>query len=77
MDFLWSLFSSRRMYRHYARVDKFGVCRAFKHCRQAPVGQEWIEIVEQNVAWLDRPLPANARRQRAASQSHARRMLTV
>ncbi|WP_426140942.1 hypothetical protein [Pseudomonas sp. DWP3-1-2] len=77
MDFLWSLFSPRRKYRHYARVDQSGVCRAFKHCRQAPTGHEWVEIVEENCTWLGRPLPAHARLHRAAGRSAARAMLII
>ena len=77
MDFLWSLFSPRRQYRHYARVDHSGICQAFKRCRQAPAGSEWVEIVEENLSWLGAPLPANARQQRAARRSAVQRMLTV
>ncbi|OCR25015.1 hypothetical protein AFK24_10960 [Pseudomonas syringae] len=77
MDFLWSMFSLRRQYRHYARVDQSGICQAFKRCRQAPAGSEWVEIVEENLSWLGAPLPANARRQRAARRSAAHRLLTV
>jgi hypothetical protein len=73
MDFFWSLFSPRPTYRHYARVDQSGICLAFKHCSQPPAGQGWIEVHEQNLSWLNQPLPANARlinrtRQPAAQQ---------
>lgn len=74
MDFLWSLFSPRRQYRHYARLDQAGICRAFKQCSQAPEGQGWVQITEQQLAWLGQPLPASARMTRAAKPSGGRRL---
>jgi hypothetical protein len=61
MDFLWSLFNSRRNDRHFARVDASGICHAFKQCRQPPQGQDWVEITEQKLCWLGNPLPNSAR----------------
>lgn len=77
MDFLWSLFSLRHKHRCYALVDQTGVCQAFKRCRQAPAGSGWVEIIEENLSWLGRPLPTSARLHGAASRSTAPRMLTV
>lgn len=74
MDFIWSLFSERPTYRHYARVDNTGICRAFKQCSQPPVGQEWVEVAEQNLSWLNQPLPFNARLIRQAGQPAARHL---
>lgn len=74
MDFFWSLFSSRPKYRFYARVDQIGICRAFKHCSKPPVGSNWVEVHEQNLSWLNQPLPVKARLARRAGQSAARHM---
>ena len=61
MGFFRSLFSARSALRHYARIDQQGICRAFKHCSQAPAGAEWVEVTEQRISWLGQPLPASAR----------------
>lgn len=74
MEFFWSLFSSRTQYRHYALVDQTGICRAFKQCSQAPLGQDWIEVHEHNLSWLDQPLPAGARLTRRAARPAARQL---
>jgi hypothetical protein len=74
MDFFLSLFSSRRKYRHYARIDQAGLCLAFKQCNQPPVGQGWVEVAEQNLSWLNKTLPANARLIRRANQPAARQL---
>lgn len=77
MDFLWSLFSLRRQHRHYARVDHDGICRAFKHCTQPPVGPEWVEITEARLCWLNQPLPATARVIRSPARARRRPLLTA
>jgi hypothetical protein len=74
MNAFWSLFSSRPQYRHYARIDQAGICRAFKHCAQAPTGRDWVEISEQNLTWLDQPLPPSARRVMRPTQPASRQM---
>ncbi|MCI8209694.1 hypothetical protein AUC61_09105 [Pseudomonas sp. S25] len=74
MDFIWSLFSSRPKYRHYARIDQIGICRAFKQCSQPPVGQGWVEVAEQNLSWLNQPLPLTARLVRRSGQPAARQL---
>ncbi|KPB74991.1 hypothetical protein ACKUFS_00795 [Pseudomonas cannabina] len=61
MNLFRSLFSARRQFRHYARVDQAGICRAFKHCAQRPGGAEWVEVSEQRLTWLNQPLPFSAR----------------
>jgi len=77
MDLLWSLFSLRRRYRHYARLDKHGVCLAFKHCATAPVGQDWVEINEPKLSWLHQPLPSSARLARSLRSITARQLITT
>lgn len=77
MGFFWSLFTARSALRHYARVDQAGICRALKHCRQAPEGHEWVEVVEQRLAWLGQPLPASARIAPRAARSGLRPMLAA
>ncbi|HEY0289986.1 MAG TPA: hypothetical protein VGC62_23765 [Pseudomonas sp.] len=61
MDLLWSLFSLRRRYRHYARLNQQGICLSFKHCATPPTGQGWVEITEAKLSWLHQPLPSGAR----------------
>ncbi|KQQ50800.1 hypothetical protein ASF84_21270 [Pseudomonas sp. Leaf127] len=77
MEFLRSLFSARHALCHYARLDQAGVCRAFKHCRQAPEGKDWVQVTEQRLAWLGQPLPASARIAPRASRSRLRPMLAA
>jgi hypothetical protein len=77
MDLLRSLFSLRRRHRHYARLDQNGVCMSFKHCATAPVGQEWVEIHEPKLSWLQQPLPANARITRPVRAVTAHTMLSI
>lgn len=71
MNFIWSLFNSRPQYRHYARINPMGICLAFKQCDKPPVGQGWVEVTEQNLSWLNQPLPSNARLARRTGQPHA------
>ncbi|WP_062386947.1 hypothetical protein [Pseudomonas abietaniphila] len=77
MDFLWSLFSARRGYRHYARLDKYGICVSFKHCAAAPQGHDWVEITEPNLTWLHQPLPASARVSSRSRAITARQLLSI
>lgn len=77
MDFLWSLFSLRRRYRHYARVDQNGICLSFKHCARPPCGQGWVEILEPNLSWLQRPLPSTARVTSRSRAITARQLLSI
>jgi hypothetical protein len=74
MDLFWSLFSLRRRYRHYVRLDKHGICLAFKHCASPPAGHDWVEITEARLAWLQRPLPASARVPQPARSITARHL---
>lgn len=77
MDFLWSLFSPRNRYRHYARLNQHGVCLAFKHCTAKPLGNDWVEIREPALSWLDNPLPANARVSTPMHAVGARQLLSI
>jgi hypothetical protein len=77
MDFLWSLFSLRRSYRHYARLDQHGICLSFKHCAQTPSGHGWVEIHEPNLCWLQCPLPVSARMTSRSRAITARQMLSI
>jgi len=77
MNLFWSLFTARRQHRHYARVDNNGVCRAFKHCAERPLGNEWVEVAEPRHTWLNQPLPANARVAPRNVRSTGRQLLTA
>ncbi|MBD8603699.1 MULTISPECIES: hypothetical protein [unclassified Pseudomonas] len=61
MGFLKSLFSASQPYRCYVALDQQGLCRAFKQCQQAPVGEGWVEVGDIRPQWLGQPLPAHAR----------------
>lgn len=76
MHALWSLLERLRGYRHYARVDHAGICRAFRHCVQTPEGDGWVEVSESRIGWLDRPLPLHARVQRRQRRLGARLVFT-
>ncbi|AHG42527.1 hypothetical protein N018_20765 [Pseudomonas syringae CC1557] len=77
MNLFQSLFSARRQFRHYARVDQAGICRAFKHSAQRPSGVEWVEVTEQRLAWLNQPLPASARAAQPRMRSTRGQLLTA
>ncbi len=77
MDFLWSLFSLQRRYRHYARLDQQGICLSFKHCAMPPRGHDWVEINEVKLSWLHQPLPASARINAGAGAITARHLLSI
>jgi hypothetical protein len=76
VDFLWSLLLRRR-YRHYARLDQYGMCLAFKHCAARPQGDDWVEISEIRLTWLNQPLPASARVRPRLRAITARQMLSI
>ena len=77
MDFLWSLFSPRSRYRHYARLNQNGVCLAFKHCSVKPLGNDWVEICEPALSWLHHPLPAGARVSAPTRALGTRQLLSI
>jgi len=61
MNRLWSLFTFMQPHRCFVRLDSMGRCQAFKHCKQPPVGDNWVEIEEVRLNWLHQVLPASAR----------------
>ncbi|TDF84605.1 hypothetical protein [Pseudomonas sp. H9] len=61
MSWFWTSLFTRRPTRHFARLDTQGHCLAFKQCANKPEAGNWVEINEIRLAWLNRPLPANAR----------------
>lgn len=58
---LRSLFTARPRLRTFAYVDAAGRCQAFQCSAQAPLGLGWIEVREQQLSWLNQPLPAQAK----------------
>ncbi|WP_017905701.1 hypothetical protein [Pseudomonas asplenii] len=46
--------------RHFALLDRNGLCLAFKSCRNRPQNGNWVEVKEVCLAWLHHPLPASA-----------------
>jgi hypothetical protein len=77
MNLFRSLFGARCQHRYYARVDQAGICHAFRHCAQRPSGQEWVEVREQRLSWLNQPLPASAQVARHETRSTRHLMLTA
>ncbi|MDD2060687.1 hypothetical protein N5D52_12365 [Pseudomonas sp. GD03860] len=61
MSRFWTSLFGRTPMRSFARLDKQGHCLAFKQCTVQPSGDDWVEIDEIRLAWLNRPLPASAR----------------
>lgn len=61
MFFLRSWLAPRRHIRTFALLDEHGLCRAFRQAAQAPQGLGWIEVNQQRLNWLHKPLPASAR----------------
>ena len=57
---LRSLLAPRRPMRTFALLDTHGLCRAFRQSAQAPQGLGWIEVNQQQLGWLHKPLPASA-----------------
>lgn len=58
---LRSLLAPRRPMRTFALLDEHGLCRAFRQSAQVPQGFGWIEVNQQQLGWLHKPLPASAR----------------
>ncbi|TDV69775.1 hypothetical protein [Pseudomonas sp. LP_7_YM] len=77
MDFLRTLLLLQCRRRYYALLDPNGVCLSFKHCREAPKGQQWVEIGEPNLSWLRQPLPTRARIVYRARAITARHLLSI
>lgn len=63
--------------RHFALVDRHGICRALRRCRQRPEGGDWVEVQECLPNWLNHPLPGSARVQPQAGNARARRRLAL
>ncbi|TFZ33458.1 hypothetical protein EWW49_31155 [Pseudomonas syringae] len=77
MTLFRSLFTPRTQHRPYARLEQAGICRAFKHCAPRPTGVEWVEVPEQRISWLNRPLPARARVTQRSERSTRGQLLTA
>lgn len=77
MSLFWSLFTARRPLRHYARLDQTGICLALKHCGTPPTGEDWVEVNEQRLAWLNQPLPASALVHHHRTRPSPRQLLTA
>ncbi|KPY30275.1 Uncharacterized protein ALO52_04407 [Pseudomonas syringae pv. primulae] len=58
-------------------MDHAGICRAFKHCAERPSGYEWVEVTEQRLNWLNRPLPASARVAQRDVRATRRQLITA
>ncbi|HWV08783.1 MAG TPA: hypothetical protein VN156_04520 [Pseudomonas sp.] len=57
---LLSLLIPRQTDRLFALLDGDGLCRAFHRAAQAPQGSGWVEVNEQRLTWLHKPLPQSA-----------------
>ncbi|MEB2647808.1 hypothetical protein SOP86_19415 [Pseudomonas canadensis] len=55
------LFKSHSDYRCYAFLDDHGCCQGFMHACMPPLGENWVEVMEIRLSWLQSPLPASAR----------------
>ncbi|WDY57271.1 hypothetical protein [Pseudomonas sp. PSKL.D1] len=75
MASLWTQLFKRPRRSAYARLDASGKCLAFKECQQPPAGADWVHVTEIQLAWLGRPLPANARACARASHQWQQRTL--
>lgn len=75
MLWLWSLFAPRGKRRCFALLDAHGLCCGFHESRVAPQGAGWVEVSECRLAWLQRPLPAEARIPQVSSQPTRRQPL--
>ncbi|HDS1757885.1 MULTISPECIES: hypothetical protein [Pseudomonas] len=75
MASLWTLLFQRPRHNTYARLDGDGNCLGFKQCSQPPGSNGWVQVKEIQLAWLGRPLPANARVCAHASGHWQRRTL--
>ncbi|WP_095067174.1 hypothetical protein [Pseudomonas sp. Irchel 3A18] len=77
MGLFQSLFNLRRPLRHYALVDKTGICRALKHCTERPLSSDWVEVNEQRANWLNQPLPSSAQVTQHCAGSMPRQLITA
>ncbi|AYC31740.1 hypothetical protein D3880_04785 [Pseudomonas cavernae] len=77
MSLLQLLFRRPHPMRSYALLDAQGICRALRQSRTAPPGSDWVAVGECRLAWLQRPLPANARPQPASPPPPQRAPLTA
>ena len=53
----------RASLRYFVLLDNQGICRALKRAREQPKSGLWIETCDHHLAWLNRPLPSQARSQ--------------
>ncbi|MBX8536851.1 hypothetical protein K5D33_19295 [Pseudomonas cichorii] len=77
MGLFQSLFNLRRPLRHYALVDKNGICRALKHCTERPLSSDWVEVNEQRANWLNQQLPSSAQVTQHSVHSTPRQLITA
>ena len=77
MASLWNLLLQCPRDTDYARLDNAGKCLAFKQCSQPPSGSGWVQVVEVQLAWLGRELPAEARVCARASRRWHQRILAA
>lgn len=77
MASLWTLLFHRPRHATYARLDSDGICLGFKHCATPPGNGGWVQVNEAQLAWLGRPLPANARVCARATQHWRQRTLSA
>ncbi|WP_372875161.1 hypothetical protein [Pseudomonas sp.] len=74
---LRSWLAPRHHIRTFALLDEYGLCRAFRQAAQAPQGLGWIEVNQQRLGWLHKPLPAGARIAATATHSAAAEALAA
>lgn len=74
---LRSLLIPRRPIRTFALLDSGGICRAFHQSGQTPSGSGWVEVTEQRLNWLNRPLPAHAKIAPVVTYSNGRKPLVA
>jgi hypothetical protein len=79
MRYLISLFAPRPLHRCFALLDRQGHCQAFKQCSLQPMGDDWVEIEEIRLNWLNQPLPAGVRviPQQRQSRSRPQQLATT
>ena len=71
------LLRSRPRQRVFAYIDSAGMCQAFRCSAQAPLGLGWVEVSEQHLSWLNKPLPIQARLPTVAPRVTERQALAV
>jgi hypothetical protein len=74
---LRSWLAPRQHIRTFALLDEHSLCRAFRQSAQAPQGLGWIEVNQQRLGWLHKPLPAGARIAATATHSAAAEALAA